>query len=120
MKPYAEEYVEPVGCSCLELWANSCIIACPPDPALSGIYQHTCGGGAPGFGCLASGDSFGYGGKGRAVFRTGKPKDAPTIISSFYIMWGRYEVVLKPAPGARIVSSIVLQSDDRDEIDCVC
>ena len=42
------------------------------------------------------------------------------LSAAFHIMWGRYELVLKPTPGACIVSSIVLQSDDRDEIDWVC
>ena len=113
--------MEPVDCNCLELWADrNCIIACPPDPALSGIYQHTYGGEAPNFKYLTGKDAIKYGGKDGAVFRIAKPKDAPTIVSSFYIMWGRYEVVIKPAPGAGIISSIVLQSDDLDEIDWVC
>ena len=113
--------MEPVGCNCLELLANrNCVIACPPDPALSGVYQHTYGGEAPNFKYLTGKDVIKYGGKDGAVFRIAKPKDAPTIVSSFYIMWGRYEVVLKPAPGAGIISSIVLQSDNLDEIDWVC
>lgn len=32
-------------------------------------------------------------------------------------MFGKVEVVLKAAPGAGIVSSFVMQSDDLDEID---
>jgi hypothetical protein len=32
-------------------------------------------------------------------------------------MFGKVEAVVKAAPGAGIVSSVVLQSDDRDEID---
>ncbi len=33
------------------------------------------------------------------------------------MFFGKLDVVMKPARGAGIVSSIVLQSDDRDEID---
>lgn len=42
---------------------------------------------------------------------------APTIESDTYILFGRVDVVAKAAPGAGIVSSIVLESDDLDEID---
>ncbi|PWW75144.1 Glycoside Hydrolase Family 16 protein [Tuber magnatum] len=96
---------------------NPMLKTCPPDPALSGVYQHTYGGEAPNFKYLSSKDSIKYGGKDGAVFRIAKPKDAPTIVSNFYIMWGRFEVVLKASPGAGVISSIVLQSDDLDEVD---
>ncbi|KAL6895562.1 family 18 glycoside hydrolase [Trichoderma longibrachiatum] len=43
--------------------------------------------------------------------------DAPQLASVFYIMFGRVEVTMKAAPGAGMVSSLVLQSDDLDEID---
>ncbi|GAO13849.1 hypothetical protein UVI_02004320 [Ustilaginoidea virens] len=43
--------------------------------------------------------------------------DAPQLQSLFYIMFGRVEMTLRAAPGAGIVSSLVLQSDDLDEID---
>ncbi|KAF3360289.1 hypothetical protein VdG1_01249 [Verticillium dahliae VDG1] len=42
---------------------------------------------------------------------------APQLMSLFYIMFGRVEITLKAAPGAGIVSSLVLQSDTLDEID---
>lgn len=60
-----------------------------------------------------------YGGADGAHFRVEKSKDSPTIASNFYIMWGKFEVTMKAAPGAGIVSSIVLQSEDLDEIDWV-
>lgn len=41
----------------------------------------------------------------------------PTLQSKFYIMFGKVTVRAQAAPGAGIVSSIVLQSDDLDEID---
>ena len=43
--------------------------------------------------------------------------DNPTIMSDFYIMFGRVEAVIQAAPGQGITSSLVLQSDDLDEID---
>lgn len=43
--------------------------------------------------------------------------DAPTLNSIFYIMFGKVEVTMKCASGTGIVSSVVLQSDDLDEID---
>lgn len=46
-----------------------------------------------------------------------KPNDAPTVGSKFYIFWGKVDIVMKAAPGAGIISSLVLQSSSRDEID---
>jgi beta-glucanase (GH16 family) len=43
--------------------------------------------------------------------------DAPTMSSSKYIFFGKVTVVTQAAPGAGIVSSFILQSDDLDEID---
>lgn len=52
-----------------------------------------------------------------ASFTVAKSGDAPTIISKWYIMFGKYDITMKAAPGTGIVSSSVLQSDDLDEID---
>lgn len=57
-----------------------------------------------------------YDGEG-VSFSVAKPGDAPQLISTFYIMFGRVEVTMKAAPGTGIVSSVVLQSDTLDEID---
>lgn len=43
--------------------------------------------------------------------------DNPSIVSDFYIMFGKVEVWLKSAEGQGIISSFYLQSDDLDEID---
>lgn len=51
------------------------------------------------------------------AFRVAKTKDAPTIASKFYIMFGKLEVTMRAAPGGGVVSSLVLQSDNLDEID---
>ncbi|PSR79699.1 concanavalin A-like lectin/glucanase domain-containing protein [Coniella lustricola] len=43
--------------------------------------------------------------------------DSPTLRSEFYIFGGRVEIWLKVAPGQGIISSVMLLSDDLDEID---
>lgn len=50
-------------------------------------------------------------------FTVARGGDAPQLASLFYIMFGRVEITMKAAPGAGIVSSLVLESDDLDEID---
>lgn len=68
-----------------------------------------------------------YGSDG-AEFTVSKRGEAPTIKTDFYIFYGKVEVIMKSAPGQGIISSIVLQSEDLDEIDyvsssiitCVC
>jgi beta-glucanase (GH16 family) len=63
-----------------------------------------------------SGSATSYGPNGGS-FVVAKSGDAPTITSNFYMMFGRVDVVLQAAPGVGIVSSMVLQSDDLDEVD---
>jgi hypothetical protein len=57
-----------------------------------------------------------YGSDG-VTFSVSGQGHSPQLNSVFYIMFGRVEVTMKAAPGAGIVSSLVLQSDDLDEID---
>ncbi|KAL1872863.1 transglycosylase [Paecilomyces lecythidis] len=57
------------------------------------------------------------GSKNGAEFTINKRGDAPTIQTDFYILFGQIDVKMKSAPGTGIVSSIVLESDDLDEID---
>ena len=52
-----------------------------------------------------------------AQFTITNPGDSPTITSAFYFLFGRVSVVMSAASGTGIVSSIVLESDDLDEID---
>jgi len=89
---------------------------CPNDPALSGNYEHVYGGEAPGFTATGSGEMVLYQDDG-AHFRVEKTNDAPTITSNFYIMYGKLDAVMLAAPGAGIISSLVLLSDTLDEID---
>lgn len=52
-----------------------------------------------------------------AEFQIAQKGQAPTIQTDFYIFFGRIDVKMRAAPGQGIVSSIVLESDDLDEID---
>ncbi len=52
-----------------------------------------------------------YGSDG-ATFTVRQSGDAPQLTSVFYMMFGRVEFSMKAAPGAGIVSSFVLQTDD--------
>lgn len=50
-------------------------------------------------------------------FVVNKKGDSPTIQSQFYIFFGSVSVVMQAASGQGIISSIVLESDDLDEVD---
>lgn len=89
--------------------------ACDPDPALGmavdvdftqgEVNSFTASGGTPTY------DSDGV------TFTISEQGEAPQLNSVFYIMFGMVEITMKTAPGTGIVSSVVLQSDDLDEID---
>ena len=57
-----------------------------------------------------------YGDSG-AEFTINTRGDAPTTQTKFYIFFGEVEVWMKAATGKGVVSSIVLESDDLDEVD---
>ena len=57
-----------------------------------------------------------YGSQG-AEFSISKEGQAPTIQTDFYVFFARVDVKMKAAPGTGIVSSVVFESDDLDEID---
>jgi hypothetical protein len=54
-----------------------------------------------------------------AAFTINEEGEAPTIYTNFYIFFGYVEVKLRASSGVGIISSIVLESDDLDEIDWV-
>lgn len=58
-----------------------------------------------------------YNGNDGVAFTVTQGGDAPQLASLFYIMFGRVEITMKAAPGAGIVSSLVLESDTLDEVD---
>lgn len=54
-----------------------------------------------------------------AKFSISEQGDAPTIESEFYIFFGRVDVNFRAANGTGIISTMVMESDDLDEIDWV-
>jgi beta-glucanase (GH16 family) len=65
----------------------------------------------------SSGGTPTYSSDSGVTFTISESGDAPQLSSIFYIMFGRVEISLKAAPGTGIVSSLVMESDDLDEID---
>jgi len=90
---------------------------CPTDPALGGTITTDFTKGANDFWTLATGTTVSYDGTNGANFAIKTATDAPTMSASKYIFFGKVTVVTQAAPGAGIVSSFILQSDDLDEID---
>ncbi|CAF9911277.1 MAG: hypothetical protein GOMPHAMPRED_007362 [Gomphillus americanus] len=90
--------------------------ACPANPALGKSVAYNFASGAPSDFTVAAGKAPVFSSDG-AHFTIAKDGDAPTVSSNWYMMFGHYKIVMKPAPGAGIVSSLVLLSDDLDEVD---
>lgn len=55
--------------------------------------------------------------KNGAVLSITNKDQAPLVKTNKYLFYGKVDVVLKAAPGVGIVTSVVLESSDRDEID---
>ena len=95
--------------------ANTPPATCPANTALGMTINVDFAQGAVNS-FVASGGTPTYG-KDGVSFTVARKGDAPQLTSVFYIMFGRVEVTMKAAPGAGIVSSLVLLSDALDEID---
>lgn len=52
-----------------------------------------------------------------AGFTITKQGDSPTIRTNFYFFWGRVEIWMKASKGTGVISSVMLLSDNLDEID---
>jgi len=90
---------------------------CPNDPAMPQNFETDFTTGKDAIkGWKQTAGSLTYNNEG-AVFSVAKQGDAPTIGSETYLHFGYVEVKMKAAPGQGIVSSIVLQSDNLDEVD---
>ena len=95
---------------------NPLTAACPADTALGkAIFYDFTKGASNDFSlstyAFPTFDSSG------AQFTIARKLDSPTMTSKWYMQFGHYDVVLKASPGVGVVSSLVLQSDDLDEID---
>ncbi|KAJ4165824.1 hypothetical protein LMH87_007437 [Akanthomyces muscarius] len=90
---------------------------CPADPAVGkkGISCDFTKGACDALEHIA-GKAVTYGSQG-AVSAVDAPLQAPTLVSKESIFFGRVEVEMQAAPGQGVVTSIVLLSDDLDEID---
>ncbi|KAL8784299.1 MAG: hypothetical protein Q9213_004057 [Squamulea squamosa] len=90
---------------------------CPTNPALSTnhTYDFTTSSADTTWNTTAG--QLTYSQTSGAHFNIVRRGDAPTIQSEFYIFGGEVEVWMRAATGTGVVSSIVLQSDDLDEVD---
>ncbi|KAJ4362871.1 hypothetical protein N0V95_001245, partial [Ascochyta clinopodiicola] len=90
---------------------------CPNNPAMPQTWETDFTAGKDAIkGWKQTAGSLTYTAEG-AEFSVAKKGDAPTIGSEAYLHFGYVEVKMKAAPGQGIISSIVLQSDDLDEVD---
>ncbi|KAM3432566.1 hypothetical protein NHJ13734_006810 [Beauveria thailandica] len=90
---------------------------CPADPAVGkkGIRCDFTKGACDAFEHIA-GKAVTYDARG-AVSAVDAPRQAPTLQSREAIFFGRLEAEMQAAPGKGVITSIVLLSDDLDEID---
>jgi beta-glucanase (GH16 family) len=96
---------------------NPLNVSCPADPALGISHSfdfHNSTAIDKAFNVTLGAVTYGDNG---AEFTVAKQGDSPTIQSQFYIFWGSVSVIMRAAPGQGIISSVVLQSDDLDEVD---
>ncbi|KAG5950999.1 hypothetical protein E4U53_004008 [Claviceps sorghi] len=89
---------------------------CPADPALGKSVNCDFTKGPCDIFQVSGGTKLDYKNNG-AVFAINTESNAPTIAAGKFIFFGKVEVQVQAAPGAGIVTSVVLQSDDLDEID---
>ncbi|KAK9314769.1 concanavalin A-like lectin/glucanase domain-containing protein, partial [Lipomyces starkeyi] len=97
---------------------NPLVASCPPDPALGGsISLDFTQGSSSHINPVYSPGDISYTPDMGLTMTINQLGDGPTVASDFYIFFGKVEVVAQCAPGTGIVSSVVLISDDNDEID---
>lgn len=90
---------------------------CNPVPALAGtLSTDFVDQQSSRYEAYLTSDKVTYTDKG-ATFTISEQGDSPTVESDFFLMFGRVEFTAQAAPGIGIVSSMVLISEDLDEID---
>jgi beta-glucanase (GH16 family) len=90
---------------------------CPPDPAFGMNYNFIFNQTPPSDTWVTTVGNVQYDKTGGATFTINKQGDSPTLRTKFYIFFGRVEIWMKAASGTGIISSVMLLSDDLDEID---
>lgn len=103
-------YAQEAACNPLK---NS---SCSPDPALGGSISVPFTEESSHFPRYAKAGNITYSDNG-AEMTIAKRFDNPSVVSDFYLMFGKVQAIIKAAPGQGIISSFYLQSDDLDEID---
>lgn len=96
---------------------NPLNVTCPADPALGTSHAFNFTTGTAGSAWNATAGKVDYSKPTGGQFTINQKGDSPTIQSEFYIFFGEVHVVMQAAQGQGIISSIVLESDDLDEID---
>ncbi|RCI10169.1 hypothetical protein L249_8625 [Ophiocordyceps polyrhachis-furcata BCC 54312] len=86
---------------------------CDPDPAFGNKVECDFHKPCPAFN--SQGANINYDDKG-AAFTIKADGESPTIHTGNYLFFGEVEVEVQAAPGRGIVTSVVLQSDDLDEV----
>ncbi|KAK0616126.1 concanavalin A-like lectin/glucanase domain-containing protein, partial [Bombardia bombarda] len=97
---------------------NPTLTMCPPDAGLSSstyTVDFTDGADSSHWTSVGTG-AVSYSPLG-AAFTISKRGESPTLQTAWYFFFGRTEVHLRTAPGTGIVSCVVLESDDLDEVD---
>ncbi|CAK7242061.1 MAG: hypothetical protein STHCBS139747_003538 [Sporothrix thermara] len=90
---------------------------CPADPAFGTDYMFMFNTTPSMDYWLPTAGSPQYSAENGAQFTINKQGDSPTIRSTFYIFFGRTEMMIKAATGTGVISSVMFLSDDLDEID---
>lgn len=90
---------------------------CPPNPALAMAHTVHFNATPPKEAWEVHAGDVEYHPDQGVSFAIHKQGQSPTIRSKFYFFGGRTEVHLKAAPGKGIISSIMLLSDNLDEVD---
>ncbi|KAL1887939.1 hypothetical protein Sste5346_009884 [Sporothrix stenoceras] len=90
---------------------------CPADPAFGTDHMFIFNSTPSADFWVPTAGSVTYSEENGAQFTINKQGDSPTIRSSFYIFFGRTEMMIKAASGTGIISSVMFLSDDLDEID---
>lgn len=110
---YVQDAAAQVTTDCQPLNTTNC----PADPAFGMDYNFHFNATPPSGTWDTTAGTVSYSADKGAAFTINKQGDSPTIRSHFYIFFGRVEVLMKTAPGRGVISSVMLLSDDLDEID---
>lgn len=94
---------------------------CPANPALGTTLEETYNATTkefnPNLWTIDAGESLIQFGDEGAQLPLSSEKDTVTIKSNFFIFWGTVEFIMRASPGTGLISTVILLSQDLDEID---